>query len=87
MGDAEKIVRALKTYYADLQCYLYKSEIDLIIQALQEKAEREKMVRCKNCKYLYIKDFVYGTCNNSKGISGIIQPDDFCSYGQLKEGI
>ena len=45
-------------------------------------ADVTNVVRCKDCKYLYIKDFVYGTCNHNQGLNGIIQPDDFCSHGE-----
>lgn len=41
------------------------------------------IVRCKDCKHLGIKDFVYGCCN--KRMIGIVQPDDFCSFGERKD--
>ena len=35
-----------------------------------------------DCKYLIFSD-CYGEC--SKAIKGIVQPDDFCAYGERKE--
>ena len=37
------------------------------------------LVHCKDCKYLGIKDFVYGYCKHN--MCGIINPDDYCSQG------
>ena len=41
------------------------------------------VVRCRECKYLMFSD-CYGEC--SKGYLGIVRPDDFCSYGERKDG-
>ena len=41
-----------------------------------------EVVRCKDCKHLGIKDLVYGYCKYR--MTGIIMPDDFCSYGERK---
>lgn len=38
------------------------------------------VVRCIDCEYLGIKDFVYGYCN--KNMCGIVQPNDYCSDGK-----
>ena len=40
------------------------------------------VVRCKDCKHLGIKDFAFGCCNRK--MIGIIQPDDYCSYGERR---
>lgn len=40
------------------------------------------VVRCKDCKHLGIQDLCYGYCK--KRMYGIIQPDDFCSYGERR---
>lgn len=42
-----------------------------------------EVVRCKDCKYLMFSD-CYGECG--QGHMGIVRPDDFCSYGERKEG-
>ena len=41
------------------------------------------VVRCRDCKHLMFSD-CYGECG--KGHMGIVSPNDFCSYGELKEG-
>lgn len=43
-----------------------------------------EVVRCKDCKYLMFSD-CYGECG--KGYMGVVRPDDFCSYGEQKEGV
>lgn len=42
-----------------------------------------EVVRCKDCKFLGFKDFS-GICNGPK-VYGIVQPYDFCSYGERRE--
>lgn len=42
-----------------------------------------EIVRCKDCKYLGIKDLVYRYCKYR--MTGIIMPNDYCSYGERKE--
>lgn len=39
-----------------------------------------EVVHCVDCKFLGIKDMVYGYCK--KNMCGIIKPDDYCSQGQ-----
>lgn len=39
-----------------------------------------KVVRCKDCKYLGVKDFAYGYCK--KRMTGILSPTDYCSDGE-----
>lgn len=42
-----------------------------------------EVVRCKDCKHLMFSD-MYGEC--SQAHMGIVRPNDFCSYGERKEG-
>ena len=35
---------------------------------------------CCNCKHLYVKDFIYGICENARGPVGIRKPNDVCEY-------
>ena len=42
-----------------------------------------EVVRCKDCKYLGIKDFAYGYCHGK--MCGIINPNDYCSNGEKKQ--
>ena len=43
-----------------------------------------EVVRCKDCKHLGFKGLCYGVCN--KKMVGIVKPDDFCSYGERRDG-
>lgn len=40
---------------------------------------KEEIIRCKNCKHMELKDFVYGTC---KYRIGTVKPDGFCERGE-----
>ena len=52
------------------------------------------VVRCRNCKYAYINSFAkesgVALCmhwtNRSDGVQMVMQFDDFCSYGEKKDG-
>lgn len=45
-------------------------------------ADLVEVVRCKDCKHLMFSD-CYGECG--KGYMGIVNHDDFCSYGERRE--
>ena len=47
-------------------------------------ADVVEVVRCQDCKYLGIKDFVYGYCENPCGLHGIVRPESYCSRGERK---
>ena len=49
---------------------------------VKPKPEMEAVVRCKDCKHLTFSD-CYGECGISR--MGIVNPNDFCSYGERKE--
>lgn len=42
-----------------------------------------EVVRCKQCEHLGIKDLMHGYCKRK--MCGMVQPDDFCSYGEQEE--
>ena len=48
-----------------------------------QSADVVPVVRCKDCDHLMISG-CYGEC--SIGHLGIVRPDDFCSYGERKDG-
>lgn len=39
---------------------------------------------CLNCKYLYVKDFITGTCDNGNSDKGVVKPDDSCKHWEDK---
>ena len=44
-----------------------------------------EVVRCCECKWWHEDDDV-GYCDNPDGLDNYAKPDEFCSYGELKEG-
>lgn len=79
--DADEIIKYLKVYGDEEWT---SSELEgLLNNALTIDAV--EVVRCGNCKYLGIKDFVYGYCK--KKVIGEVKPNDFCSYGERKSNV
>lgn len=58
------------------------ADADDIVNAL--KIDAVPVVRCKDCKHLGFKGLCDGVCN--KKMVGIVNPDDFCSYGERRDG-
>lgn len=62
---------------------------DKVKQALASvpAADVVPVVRCKDCKYAYINSFSAASgvalCSSS---TKVMQQDDFCSYGERKDG-
>ena len=44
-----------------------------------------EVVRCRECKWWHEDDDV-GYCDNPDGLDNYAKPDEFCSYGERKEG-
>ena len=62
---------------------LFSAVAEMLSRLWDYATKRVDVVRCRECKYLMFSD-CYGEC--SKGHLGIVRPDDFCSYGERKEG-
>ena len=43
------------------------------------------VVRCRECKWWHEDDGI-GHCDNHDGLDNYAKPEDFCSYGERKEG-
>ena len=43
------------------------------------------VVRCRECKW-WQEDNDIGHCDNPDGLDNYAKPEDFCSYGERKEG-
>lgn len=92
MTKKDNLTELLTKQYGDAlymeQCGVYGtfrqrlSVSDMAEQLLD--AGVEPVVYCKDCKYLGIKDFVYGYCE--KNMCGMIGPRDYCSQGKIKKG-
>lgn len=57
-------------------------EIDDSIPNAATVCDMQEVVHCKDCKYLMFSD-CYGEC--AEAHKGIVNPEDFCSYGERKE--
>ena len=44
-----------------------------------------EVVSCRECKWWHEDDDV-GYCDNPDGLDNYAKPDEFCSYGERKEG-
>ena len=43
------------------------------------------VIRCRECKWWQEDDDI-GHCDNPDGLDNYAKPEDFCSYGERKEG-
>jgi len=80
--DADKMIadsKAMKQVFDAI-------EIDGIVKYVEEHSTDnvKKVVCCKDCKYIGIKDFIYGYCQHDRGLIGIVKPNDYCSSGEKK---
>lgn len=64
-----------------------RDEIALPIVAAAPTVDAVVITRCKGCKYAYINSFAVSSGEALCTLSGKpMQQDDFCSYGEPKEG-
>ena len=67
--------------------YMFERMVGIVNE--QPSADVVKVVRCKDCKYLYCLSAVDRRfyCKRSNGLTGIniVEDNPFCSYGELKE--
>ena len=88
--EKEKVLEIAKDeYYSDF----HRSMADLtsLRELLEDTptADVVEVVRCKDCKWyqnLEIVDKVQTRCFNLAGLSRVCNPNDFCSYGERKDG-
>jgi hypothetical protein len=60
-----------------------------IIKAIEDalRVDVVEVVRCKDCKYRYFnKDCESYGCKNITGMTDFVNDNDYCSYGEKKEG-
>ena len=82
--DVNKLINFIDVGHLRNPGELCYSEVDvknLLLYA--PTVDAVEVVRCRDCKHLMFS-YCYGEC--SKGRMGIVSPDDFCSYGERKEG-
>ena len=51
----------------------------------QPTVDAVPVVRCRECKW-WKEDDDIGHCDNPDGLDNYAKPEDFCSYGERKEG-
>lgn len=93
--DAEKVIRDLTAMKAQLG--LDAILIDGMVDGLkrQPKVDAVEVVRCKDCKHSYINKYSAGSgvvlcrlwTESLEIINFVMNPDDFCSYGERKDVI
>lgn len=87
--NAEAIARKLKNAHC-AECNVVRKIqcsacwVEDVLELLEGDAvDAVEVVRCKDCKHLMFSD-CYGECGRAY-LSGIVRPDDFCSYGERKD--
>lgn len=82
--DADEAYKILMDYYHQ------RTEIQH--KALKEAIERVptvdavEVVRCKDCKHYYADPWGWGNCVFEGGVSRRTKTNDFCSWGERKDG-
>ena len=82
-ADALGVGRCSKDILPDAYCAGWNGLIELIEKA--PTIDAVPVVRCRECKWWQEDDDV-GHCDNPDGLDNYAKPEDFCSYGERKEG-
>ena len=90
--DADKRIAEIKKIYCD-GCDNYGGAkcracwVDDAICLIDDATtvDAVPVVRCRECKWWQEDDDI-GHCDNPDGLDNYAKPDDFCSYGEQKEG-
>jgi hypothetical protein len=86
MDKAQKdLAKVIENYfgadagYLDIDCFTLARRI--------MEAGWTKPVPCKDCKYKrHNRKYDVILCGHDIGVRGLLKPDDFCSYGERREG-
>ena len=82
--DANKLIDFIDVGHLRQPGELCYSEVDVAnLLSHAPTVDAVEVVRCLECKHLMFSD-CYGECG--KGHMGIVSSNDFCSYGERKEG-
>ena len=88
--DADKVMEEINRIGGHNLCGWSTIGVKALIDR-QQTADVVEVVRCCDCKHRIenpdINNTCYLTCNKKWGLQGIVDPTDFCSYGEnaLKE--
>ena len=97
--DANEVLKGIETF---MQCYAEKEKeltpfwvkvaiqaLDMVRQLIKKMpaVDAVEVVRCKDCVHNFVR---YGEnecyCGHPDGLNDILRPNDFCSYGERREG-
>ena len=82
-ADALGVGRCSKDILPAAYCAGWNGLIGLIEKA--PTIDAVPVVRCRECKWWQEDDDI-GHCDNPDGLDNYAKPEDFCSYGERKEG-
>ena len=82
-ADALGVGRCSKDILPAAYCAGWNGLIELIEKA--PTIDAVPAVRCRECKWWQEDDDI-GHCDNPDGLDNYAKPEDFCSYGERKEG-
>ena len=82
-ADALGVGRCSKDILPAAYCAGWNGLIELIEKA--PTIDAIPVVRCWECKWWQEDDDI-GHCDNPDGLDNYAKPEDFCSYGERKEG-
>lgn len=94
--DREAVLRAVQGQRGPCRSPAQNRMLDYLKAAIARipSDDVEQVIRCKDCKHY--RNYPNGLCylhtepkSNARGYSGeavCVEPDDFCSYGERKEG-
>ena len=84
--DANKLIDFIDVGHLRHPGELRYSEVDVANLLLHAPTiNAVEVVRCCECKWWHEDDDV-GYCDNPDGLDNYAKPEDFCSYGEPKEG-
>ena len=82
--DAYSLMETIKNHHYLLKSHVNSTDYGMFTIGIQQAVDEQStidavpVVRCKDCKY-----WDYGDCYRLE----LSRPDDFCSYGELREEI
>ena len=75
----------LKAEFPHNEDWDYPVNTNSYVVEMIDEAPHIDIVRCKECKYERDgEEFMW--CEHPNGLDSIVKPDDYCSYGERKEG-
>lgn len=91
--DANEARRRIIAFATGLHSEVLTVDTVMMLLIQMPPVDAVEVTRCRDCKFyeeLNGKDsgkpVGYGYCRNPTGINGIAYEDDFCSYGERKDG-